>query len=128
MTLTMAGAIYNLDAAYAVLFVVVLAMAACDAPDEGAIDQTDDQVTNPPSISSPDVTLDQEELAPESELVASADILRPNGFYQLEWDNTAALCTVALDALNKPYALSPQLRTTPDALQTNTLTNKQRVI
>ena len=114
--LTMAGAIYNSKTGYAALFAAMSAMAACSAANDQPTDQTEDQAAGQPAVSESLTVSSEGETSSDPKPIAAVDILRPANFYQLEWDDTAALCVIALDALNKPYALPSHLRTMPDGV------------
>ncbi len=115
----MAEQIDTLRTGCAALFAAMVTAcgAAGDRPSESAPDQTPVGSETSDILISGAETEDTEDGSATSERIAPEDLLRPANFYQLEWDDTAALCTIALDALNKPYGLPLSLRTLPDGTQ-----------
>ncbi len=106
----MAGAKFNLTTSRAALLATTLMIGACGVAD----DQDADQADAGHAASEPLAVSAENETNPDTQTIAPEDILRSANFYQLEWDDTAGLCVIALDALNKPYALPSNKRTMPD--------------
>lgn len=109
----MAGAKLNLTTRRAALLATALMTGACGVADDRDADQADaGQAASEPSAVSA-----EDETNPDPQTIAPEDLLRSANFYRLEWDDTAGLCVIALEALNKPYALPSNMRTTPDGVE-----------
>lgn len=99
---------------------IAAVLSACS----GATDKRADQAPIEPdpvkSVSAQTLPSNGDNDAPSAETETAAEnLLRMANAYHLEWDDTAALCAIALESLNQPFAMPSRSRSLPDGTATD---------